>query len=388
MSNSTANISAYNAGDHVPARCSGADAASVRASLLWSCLQVLNRERHEALMRAFGTLESAARHIDGELLRGLGCRTETAGSVLKRMEMVDVEQEVALMASIDAQIVTLGDDSYSQQLADIPDAPVFLYILGDASVLSQPCIALVGTRKMSAYGRRCAQEFARGVTQAGMVTVSGLARGIDAQVAEETISVHGRTVAVMGQGLLTLNPSPKNLADRIVAAGGLIMSEFPLRMGPDMFTFPMRNRIIAGLSMATVVLEAPESSGALITAKLAFDYGREVFAVPGQIFDCNYAGCHAIIRKNQARIAVSPRGVLQELGVVVPDDADQNRVSYLPQNPDEEKVLKHLSSMPQNIDDLTGKSAMTAGSLSAVLTVLELNGAARNLGQGQWIRVQ
>lgn len=339
-------------------------------------------------MREFGTLENAARRIDGELLRGLGCRTETVGSALKRMEMVDIEQEEALLASIDAQIAVLGGDSYPQQLADIPDAPVFLYILGDVSVLSQPCIALVGTRKMSSYGKRCAQEFVLGATQAGMVTVSGLARGIDAQVAEETISLRGRTVAVMGQGLLTLNPGPKNLADRIVAAGGLILSEFPLRMGPDMFTFPMRNRIIAGLSMATVVLEAPESSGALITAKLAFDYGREVFAVPGQIFDGNYAGCHAIIGKNQARIAVSPRDVLQELGIVVPDDADQNRVSYFPQNPDEEKVLKHLSSMPQNIDDLTYKSAMTAGSLSAVLTVLELNGAAKNLGQGQWIRVQ
>lgn len=357
-----------------------------RANLLWSCLQILNRERHEALMRVFGSLEDAAKHIDGEMLRGLGCREETVGAVFKRMATFDPDREQALLTSIGARIIALGDASYPRMLTDIPDAPIFLYVQGHLPVLDQPCISLVGTRKMSAYGKRCAREFARSMAQAKIVTVSGLARGIDAHVAEETISSHGKTVAVLGQGLLTTHPNANVMIGWIIGAGGVVMTEFPLRMNPDMFTFPMRNRIIASLSLATVILEAPESSGALITGKLAFDYGREVFAVPGQVFDVNYAGCHAIIRKNQAKIATSPRDVLQEIGVVIPDAADLNRFSYFPQNPEEEKVLKHLSTMPQNVDDLVGKSTMTAGSLSAVLTVLELNGAARNLGQGQWVR--
>ena len=360
--------------------------SQARTNLFWSCLQVLTRERHEALIRVFGALENATKHIDSEVLRGLGCREETVGTVLKRMQSLDLEQEEALLTASGARIITLGDPDYPERLADIPDAPAFLYAQGDLSILSQPCVALVGTRKMSPYGKRVGQEFARALTHAGIVTVSGLARGIDSQVAEEAIALQGRTVAVLGQGLLTIYPQAKVLADRIIAAGGLILSEFPLRMGPDMFTYPLRNRIIAGLSLATIVLEAPESSGALITAKLAFDYGREVFAVPGQMFDANFAGCHAIIRKNQARIAVSPRDVLQDLGVIVPDAADPARVVYVGQNEDEKAVLGSLSTMPQSSDDLVIKSGMTVGAVSAVLTVLELNGVARNLGGGQWIR--
>ncbi len=361
--------------------------SSVHTRLFWSCLQVLTRERHEALIRVFGTLENASKHIDGEVLRGLGCREETVGNVLKRMQSVDLEQEEALLTSAAAQIITLGDPDYPERLADVPDAPAFLYAQGDLSILRQPCVALVGTRKMSSYGKRVGQEFARALTHAGIVTVSGLARGIDSQVAEEAISLQGKTVAVLGQGLLTIYPHAKVLADRIIAAGGLILSEFPLRMAPDMFTYPLRNRIIAGLSLATIVLEAPESSGALITAKLAFDYGREVFAVPGQMFDGNFAGCHAIIRKNQARIAASPREVLQDLGVIVPDVADPGRIVYVGQTDDEKKILSCLSTMPQSGDELVEKSGRTVGAVSAVLTVLELNGAVRNLGGGQWVRI-
>lgn len=359
---------------------------SVRAALLWSCMQVLNRDRYDALMKVFGNLEDAAKHVDSELLRGLGCREQTIGNVLHRMEKCDPEQEEALLASANAHIIAMDDPVYPERLKDIQDAPAFLYAQGDIDVLCQPSVALVGTRTVSSYGKRVAQEFTRALIQAKIVTVSGLARGIDSIVAEETIREAGSTIAVLGQGLLTLPPVSKSLATHIIDAGGLILSEFPLRMGADMFTFPLRNRIIAGLGLATVVLEAPESSGALITAKLAFDYGREVFAVPGQMFDVNYAGCHALMRKNQARIAASPRDVLQEIGVIVPD-ADPDRVLYIPQNPDEESVLGALTTMPQNIDEIVEKTTLSAASLSAILTVLELNGAARNLGAGQWVRM-
>ncbi len=238
---------------------------------------------------------------------------------------------------------------------------------------------------MSGYGKRVAQEFTRALVQAQIMTVSGLARGIDSLVAEETIQGKGKTVAVLGQGLLTLSSESKILADRILDAGGVILSEFPLGMNADIFTFPLRNRIIAGLSLATVVLEAPESSGALITAKLAFDYGREVFAVPGQMFDLNFVGCHALVKKNQARLCTSPRDVLTELGVIVPE-LDPDRVQYVAQNTEEEKLLTVLSTMPQPVDDLVARSGLPSGMVGATLTVLELNGAVRNLGAGQWVR--
>lgn len=369
----------------MPGHRGGMTTLSPRAALFWSCLEVLNRERFEALLKVFGSLEDATKHVDSELLRGLGCREQTISNVLERMAKCDPEQEERLLMSVNAQIITLSDERYPSRLADIPDAPIFLYAQGDLSILSQPSVGLVGTRRMSAYGRRVAQEFTRALTHAEIITVSGLARGIDSLVAEESIAHGGKTVAVLGQGLLTLFPQSKILADKIVASGGLVLSEFPLRTGADIFTFPMRNRIIAGLSLATVVLEAPESSGALITAKLAFDYGREVFAVPGQIFDLNYVGCHTLVRKHQARLTASPRDVLEEIGVIVPAE-DTQRSGYVPQSPEEEKILKALSTMPQTADDLAEKSGLIIGVLSSTLTLLELNGAARNLGGGQWIR--
>ncbi len=360
--------------------------SSLRAALQWSSMQMLNRERFDALMRVFGSLEEAIKHVDCELLRGLGCREETSGKAMQRLEKCDLEQEMALLTQAGASLTTLAEPEYPDRLKDIPDCPIFLYARGNLSILHQPCVALVGTRRMSGYGKRVAEEFTRALAKAKIVTVSGLARGIDSLVARETMEAGSQTVAVLGQGLLTLSPDAKELADSIVNAGGLVLSEFPLRMGPDIFTFPLRNRIIAGLSLATVVLEAPERSGALITAKLAFDYNRDVFAVPGQIFDINYAGCHALIARQQARITSSPRDVLEDLGVIVPD-SDAEVSTYIAQSPEEEKVLQSLTTMPSSVDALVEKSAVSAASASAILTVLELNGAAKNLGGSQWIKL-
>jgi DNA processing protein len=361
------------------------DPTALHAKLLWSCLQTLTRERYDAVIQVFGNLEEAARHIDSELLRGLGCREETIANVLQRLDKCDPEQEEKLLQQANAGIVALGDESYPDRLRDVSDPPIFLYYRGDLSVLEQPCIALVGTRRISPYGKRVTEEFTRALVHAKIVIVSGLARGVDALAAEQAMQAGGKTVAVLGQGLLTLSAASRELADRIVAGGGLVVSEYPLRCAPDIFTFPMRNRIIAGLSLATVVLEAPESSGALITAKLAFDYGREVFAVPGQIFDPNFAGSHAFIKKQTARLASCPRDVLTELGVIVPAD-DGEFLEYVPQNPEEGKILNALTTMPQSIDDLLVRSGCSAGTVNATLTLLELNGVAKNVGSSQWVR--
>ena len=277
--------------------------AALRAALLWSALQVLNRERFEALVQVFGTLEEAGKHVDEQLLRSFGCREQTVRAVMERLAKYDAEKEVELLQSSAAKIITLGDASYPDRLRDIPDSPVFLYARGHLSITQHPCVGLVGTRRMSVYGKRVTQEFTRTLVHSNLVTVSGLAYGVDACVAEETLAAKGRTIAVLGHGLLVHSRSTAEaLAGNIIASGGLILSEFPLLYPADMFTFPLRNRIVAGLSLGTVVFEAPEGSGALITAKLAFDYGREVFAVPGQIHDENYVGCHALIRQDRAKL--------------------------------------------------------------------------------------
>jgi DNA processing protein len=219
-----------------------------------------------------------------------------------------------------------------------------------------------------------------------MVTVSGLAYGIDSEVARETLNAGGKTIAVLGHGLAMMYPKHNaKLADEIVEQGGLILSEFPLDEQPTNYTFPARNRIIAGLSLATVVIEASKDSGSLITADLALEYGRDVFAVPGDIFDPTFEGSHALIAGSRAKLVTSAQDILRELGVVAPEartkDSDAAFDSI------EEELLYHaLTTMPQSPDDLSTKIKLDAAIMSATLTVLELKGLVKNVGGGRWVK--
>ncbi len=364
----------------------GASATGIATMLLWSNLRILTKDRLEAILQVFGTLEEATAHLNEEFLRGLGCKAETVRNVLTRLEEFDETKEVAELERRHIALLMLGDPRYPRRLREIADPPVFLYAQGDLSILDQPCLGLVGTRRMSHYGRRVAQEFVPAFVRAGAVTVSGLARGIDAEVASETIKAGGKTCAVLGHGLGMIYPkSNLELSELILEHGGLLLSEFPLMMEPETFTFPARNRIIAGASIATVVLEAPAASGAIITAKLALDYGREVFAVPGQIFDPQYEGCNALLASAQAKAAIRPADVLRDVGIVVSGESAA-APSYQPQNADEAALLKALTTMPQRVDELVERSALPPGAVNAALTMMELGGGVKNVGGGMWVK--
>ncbi|MDB4977958.1 MAG: processing protein, partial [Candidatus Peribacteria bacterium] len=211
------------------------------------------------------------------------------------------------------------------------------------------------------------------------------ALGIDALVAEESMRAGGKTAGVLGHGLGMIYPqSNARLAQKIIDGGGVLLSEFPLDFPPDKYTFPARNRIIAGLSVGTVVLEAPEGSGAIITAELALEYGRDVFAVPGQIFDENYRGCHRLIMKSQARLVLAPEEVLRDIGVIAPEQRETAAVAL--GSPEEETVYAVLTTMPQALDELVQKTNLETGAINAALTMMELMGAVKNVGAGQWVR--
>ena len=286
-------------------------------ALIFSWLNVLTKKRYDALIEKFSSIDEALQHIDPELLKSLGCKEETVFRALNRMDECDPESYLAELTKRGISLISIEDPQYPARLKQIADPPVFLYYKGSLEILNEPTIACVGKREMSTYGQRVTDMFVPVFIKAGMVTVSGLAAGIDAAVAKESIRANGKTVAVVGHGLADIYPSAnKPLAKEIIEQGGLILSEFPLDHPADKFTFPARNRIIAGLSLGTVVLEAGEGSGACITADLALDYGREVFAVPGQIFDEHYKGCHQLIAKGQAKLVQSPEEVLSEIGIV------------------------------------------------------------------------
>jgi DNA processing protein len=354
------------------------------AALTWSWLNVLNKRRYDALCNVYGTPEAALPHLGEQLLTALGCREETVRAALLRHEEFDPHAYDAELHRRGLQLHTLDDASYPAALHQIGDPPIFLYAKGDVAVLQEPCIALVGTREMSAYGKRVTEHFVPDLVAAGMVTVSGLATGIDAHVARETITAGGKTVAVLAHGLSAVYPKANaTLAKQIVEHGGVLLSEFPLDMRPDTYTFPARNRIIAGLSLGTIVLEAGEGSGALITAELALEYNRDVFAVPGQIFDTQYAGCHALLASGHAKLAVNAAAVLQEYGIRT---SSEPRSTYAPQNDAEQSVYSALTTMPQSVSDLVDKAKIEAAALNATLTLLEIHGAARNVGGGMWVR--
>ena len=234
---------------------------SLETALLWSWLNILSTKRYDALRKVYGSLDEASGHINEELLRNLGCREDTVYLTLNRLEEFDADRYQKELDRRDLRLLTIEDNLYPSKLREIGDPPIFLYARGDLSILDQPCLALVGTRDMTPYGKRVTEAFVPQIVRAGVVTVSGLALGIDAEVAKETIAAHGTTVAVLGHGLGSIYPkSNAQLAEKIVQSGGILLSEFALDIAPDKYTFPARNRIIAGLSLGTVVLEAGDDS--------------------------------------------------------------------------------------------------------------------------------
>lgn len=354
------------------------------ADLSWACLNLLTKRRYDYLIGEYGSISEAWGHLDQALLQKLGCKEETILKSLNEAEELDTSKHEAFLKKNDIQFITIEDDSYPDVLRDIADPPVFLFAKGNLGALKEPAIAIVGTRAMSAYGKRVVETIIPEFVNAGLTTVSGLAMGIDAQVAKETIAAGGQTVAVLGHGLASIYPRANaRLAEEIVKSGGLLLTEFPLHITPNKFTFPARNRIIAGLSLGTVVAEAASQSGSLITASLALEYGKEVFAIPGPIFDPNMEGTHHLIQKSGAKLITSAADVLCELGIV---SSDKSKSNYHAQTPAEKTVYENLSSMPQSVDALAEKSQLTVAEINATLTLMELKGGVKNVGMGQWVR--
>jgi DNA processing protein len=297
----------------------------------------------------------------------------------------------AAVAEIDAarkhgyRIVTLNDADYPALLRQIPDPPPVLYVNGSLAA-AERCIAVVGSRNATPYGVATARQLCAELARLGLTVVSGMALGIDTAAHEGALSVRGRTVAVLGSGLNQVYP-PENrrLAERI-AAGGAVISEFALDNGPDAHHFPIRNRIISGMSCGTVVVEATRNSGSLITARLAAEQNREVFAVPGSVQSFKSMGTHTLIKQG-AKLVENAQDIICELGqfLVNPPSVsaasgDAPRIAKRHGlTAEESQVFQALGPYPLHIDELVRRLAIDAGRLSAILLNLELKGAALQL---------
>lgn len=281
------------------------------------------------------------------------------------------------------------DNRYPALLREIPDAPPILYVRGTYDWHTHhPMITIVGTRKPSVYGRQVAQDFARRLSQAGCTIISGLAFGVDGLAHEATLENGGRTIAVIGSGIDDASIAPQShlaLAHRIMEHDGAVMSEFVPGTTVTVGTFPARNRIMAGMSPLTLVIEAGEQSGTLITARLALEYNRDVCAVPGSIFAPGAVGCHRLIQRG-AKLVTSIEDILEELPRLSPDMT--NSESPTPTLPDHEQVLfSLLSREPIHIDAIILRTKRPAGEIMALLTLLEMKGLAKNIGGMHYMRI-
>jgi DNA processing protein len=300
-----------------------------------------------------------------------------AREFLRHPDEAALAADLAWLRASGARLLLWGEAEYPRQLAAIGGAPAALYVLGDITVLEAPQLAMVGARGASPAGRAIARELAGALTQAGLTITSGLAAGIDAASHEGALAAGGRTVAVLGTGLARMYPAGHcGLAERIRAAGALV-SEFPPRTGPQRQNFPRRNRVISGLALGTLVVEAARGSGSLITAERAAHQGREVLAVPGPIRSPLSWGCHRLLREG-AHLVEGPADVLAALQFhqyfqsVTPQNADGS--GGAPLDKEYEMLLDALGFEPATIDTLVARSGLSGESIASMLLILELEG--------------
>jgi DNA processing protein len=360
--------------------------ASVDERIYWVLLTMVKQigpTRFNRLIERFGSAEAAWNAPMLELAAA-GLQRRAVESLGTLRGTLDPELEWRRLQDAGVSVMILDDPAYPSALREITDPPPVLYIRGELSPADDWAIAVVGTRRASSYGRQVTDRIVPDVARAGVTIVSGLARGIDTYAHRAALAAGGRTIAVLGSGLDRLYPEENRaLADQI-AQSGAVLSEFPLGTPPDAMNFPRRNRIVSGLARATLVIEADLKSGAIITATRAAEQGRDVFAVPGNIFSPFSALPHQLIREG-ARVVTEASDILEELHLTAVVEQRAAREA-LPADPTEAALLQLLSDEPAHVDDLTRSTKLPSATVSATLTILELKGLARQLGPMQYVR--
>lgn len=337
-----------------------------------------------ALLERFGDPESILSASAASLRKVSGVR-EADAAAIERVAQESVEIPPPLETG-EAQLLIAGaSDDYPRPLEILPDPPPALFVWGKLQERDRFAIGVVGTRKPSAYGRMVAERFTRDLCEAGLTIISGGALGVDTVAHRTALESGGRTIAILGSGLGNMYPSENRaLFRRIADSGGAVVSEYHWHAAPDAWRFPVRNRLIAAWGLGTLVVEAPEASGALITARHAIEYGREVFAVPGSIDNPKSRGCHALI-KDGAALAECAEDILSALKI---QSEPRERTLNLPLLTEtQEKLLNALDLEPRHLDALARQVGLPVHTAQAELTMLEMHGLARRMPGGAFVRV-
>jgi len=355
------------------------DSGDLAAWIELSLVPGLGSSRFRSLLSAFGLPASVLAATRSQLCRVVP--EALAASILDRNRGPEIEKAVRWAEEPKHAVLTLADAAYPKSLLEIPDPPPLLYVAGNSELLSSPALAVVGSRNATPQGLKNAHAFARAFSDAGLAIVSGLAIGVDSAAHRGGLEGRASTIAVLGTGIDVTYPRRNGpLADEIRSRGALV-SEFPLATGPHAGNFPRRNRLISGLAKGCLVVEAALESGSLITARLAADQGREVFAIPGSIHSPLSRGCHALIRQG-AKLVEGAQDVLEELGL------SARAAPRAPESGPGHELLDKMGFDPCDIDELVGRSGLPAEVVSATLLTLELDGKIAGLPGGLYQRIR
>jgi DNA processing protein len=357
-------------------------ADELKYCVAFSGIPGIGRVRISRLKEYFGSLQEAWKAAEGRLQQaGLDSRRVDALVTLRPRISLDAEMEKLERHRVN--VLVCDDPDYPSRLKEIYDYPPVLYVRGSLPAEDEPSLAIVGTRRPTAYGRQVTEEIVADLARSGTTIISGLARGIDSVAHRAALDAGGKTLAVFGSGLDIVYPGENAKLAQAIMEHGALVSEYPLGVKPKAENFPLRNRIMSGLSLGVLVVEAGERSGALITAHQAAEQNREVFAIPGSILSPASRGTNRLIQEG-AKLVQNYTDILQELNLVIVVQQAEIR-EFSPANEIESAILKQLSSEPNHIDEICRRSGLTMPEVSSTLSMLELKGIARQVGNMNYV---
>lgn len=362
----------------------GSDMDPREAFIALNMIEHVGPVRVRQLLAHFGDAPAILSAPKRELTRVQGIGVETAESIANWETTVDLSGELQRVREYGCKVLVQSDENYPALLREIYDPPIVLYVMGDLTQKDKNSVAMVGSRMTTPYGTETARKLAYQLAYIGVTVVSGGARGIDTAAHQGALQAKGRTVAVVGTGINIIFPAENAELFERVASSGAVVTQFPFNRKADKQTFPIRNRIVAGMTLGTVVVEANLTSGALITAGMAVDCGRQVFAVPGRIDSPRSKGCHELIKKG-AKLCEGAEDILSEFEYLFPASnraAAPNETGVLPAltlSDNEQKVYDLLDESERGIDELIRQCGLSASVVSVTLLGLEMKRLARQL---------
>lgn len=341
--------------------------------------------RLRQLLDHFGGIE-AAWNAPAEMLYATGLSPKLVENLLQVRTEVSLDQLWERLQAAGAQVIIWDDEGYPKRLLEIDQPPPVLYVRGEVLPEDDWAVAIVGTRRITAYGRQIADRIAGFLARNGITVISGLARGVDAAAHKTALESGGRTIAVLGSGVDRIYPPEHRKLAEAIIKNGAVISDYALGTPPDAMNFPPRNRIISGLAQAVVIVEAGERSGALITARFAADQGRDVFSVPGNINAPNSAGTNRLIQQG-AHPLVDPQEILEVLNLTMISQHQTAR-AVLPADKTEARLLHIVSQEPVHVDEICNHASLPIKTDTATLAMMELKGMVRQVGGMHYIAIR